>query len=144
MKFTKLERRWAADVLSGFAPPSGPGLVPRAGEVDWVDVVTRIHAASTPLARLGSRLALWIAVFAPLWMCGRLALMGSLPLEERARIINRLLEHRVYFVRELTVLLKIAASFALLGCASVRARSGYDRIPETQIRLRAQPSRSWP
>jgi hypothetical protein len=149
MKLTKLEQRWAHDVLSGFAPTNGTGLAPRPGEVDFSRIFVRIYGASTALARFGQRVALLIAVFAPLWMCGKLALIGSVPLAERAKIIDRLLDHRVFMVRELMVLLKITASFALLGSPAVRARSNYDNpaavtnarsnVESSGVRSRALP-----
>jgi hypothetical protein len=84
-------------------------------------------AAGTRLARIGLFLGVWMAWLAPVWMTLRLRTLGSLAPAERATILNAMSRHRSYAVRELTLLLKIVASMALLGVPSVRARSGYDR-----------------
>ena len=123
---TRFELRWVAAIFEAFAPISGPGLAPRAGEVDWVSSFVRMRAAGTALASFGVRLGLWIAALSPLWMCGRWSTMAGLGVDERAQLLGRLLEHRVFAVRELTMLLKIAACFALLGTPSVRERAGWD------------------
>jgi hypothetical protein len=113
-------------VLAGFAPFDGPGLAPRVGEVDYAGTFERMRRATNPRAALGLWVALWIAVFAPIWLEGTLRTMRALPVARRAELLERLLAHRWFFVRELTTLLKLAASLALFASDSVRARSGYD------------------
>lgn len=162
MPLLAFERRQAQAILEAYAPPravdassdaeragepagdelkeSGERpvrlLAPRVGEVDYLRSVHRMMEASTGMARLGIHLGLFIAMWSPLWMLGRLRTMKSLPIDERSDIIGKLLRHRVFFVRELMLLLKIGASMALLGTPSVRARSNYDRkrAPEGQPR----------
>ncbi len=131
---TGFERRWALAVLEGFAPPDGPGLAPRAGEAGYLEALRRMGDASDGKSRLGLRLGVWIAALSPLWMLGRLRTMAGVPLAERPAILGRLLVHRAFAVRELTLLLKIAASLALLGAAPIRERSGYD-LPPPPARL---------
>ena len=53
--------------------------------------------------------------------------LSRLPVHKRAEIINRMLHSNLFIVRELALLIKIPASFALMASASVRARSNYDR-----------------
>ena len=155
MSLLSFERRQARAILEAYAPPrasqvddveatagrdtdavkqSGERavrvLAPREGEVDYLRSVLRMMQASTGMARLGIHLGLFIAMWSPLWLCGRLHTMAGIPIEERSDIIGRLLRHRVFFVRELMLLLKIGASMALLGTPSVRARSHYDRKRE--------------
>ena|SRR5947209_20394162 len=83
-------------------------------------------AASTSKARLGIHIGLLLVALAPLWLCGKLATMAGLALEQRTAILDRLARHPFFAVRDLTLLLKLGAAFALMGTASVRARSGYD------------------
>jgi hypothetical protein len=126
------ERRWAHSILEAYAPYDTPsGLAPQRGEVDYVRTLTRIMAASQQRAALGLRVGIWIAVFAPIWLWGRLRLATSLAMEERARLLGQLLSHRFFLVRELALLLKLGASFALMGTAAVRARTRYDHRPGT-------------
>lgn len=127
------ERAWIHPVLSGFAPEATrEGLVPREGEVDYVRAFHLMRNASTPLAQLGIRIALFMAATAPLWMTFRFKTMAGLRQEQRAPILSRMLEHKVFFVRELTMLLKIGASFALVGTPSIRARANVD-LPKVQL-----------
>lgn len=127
MKLFAFERRWAQALLEAFAPPGGAGLAPEVGEVDYVGGFERMHDSFTARAALGLRAALWIGALAPLWMWGRPSRVTAMPLERRTRLMREICEHRFFLVRELAFLLKTAASFALLGTPSVRARSNYDR-----------------
>jgi hypothetical protein len=124
------ERRWAQSILEAYAPFDGAtGLVPQRGEVDYVRTLERMMAASQKKAALGLRVGIWIAIFAPIWMWGRLRLATSLGIADRARMLAQMLAHRLFLVRELSLLLKLGAAFALMGSAAVRARTGYDRRP---------------
>jgi hypothetical protein len=127
----EVERRQAVAILEAFAPPredeAPKQLAPKKGEVDYLRAVTRMMAASTGKARLGIHVALLLVALAPLWLCGKLATMAGLALEQRTAILERLARHPFFAVRDLTLLLKLGAAFALLGTASVRARSQYDR-----------------
>lgn len=123
----RFERRWARAVLEAFAPPETEGLSPAPGEVDYAGAFARMMATSTRKAALGTRLALWIAAWAPVWMGMGLRPISRVGIDVRADIVRRLASHRIGLIQELTMLLKLGASFALLGTDSVRARSGYDR-----------------
>jgi hypothetical protein len=92
---------------------------------------------ATPLSRLGLRLALWVVALSPLFVLGRLCTFTGLAPKERTALLDRLLEHGSFAVRESTFLLKTAACLALLGSQSVRARSHYDGAPQN-----AQPDES--
>ncbi|MFI5305796.1 MAG: hypothetical protein ACHQ53_00510 [Polyangiales bacterium] len=128
------ERRWASHLLAAFAPEDGPGLAPAPGEVDYLGVLRRMMHEATPLARLGLRLAIWIAALAPLWLWGKLATVSKLGSERRAQLLGELLLHRAFAVRELCLLLKLCAAMALLGSGPVRMRSGYDRVqPPSEV-----------
>lgn len=125
---TRLERRWAQALLEAFAPSGGPGLAPREGEVDFLGTFGTLARRARPRAAWGLRIAVWLAALAPLWLWGRLRTVCGLSRGARAALLEELLAHRSFPVRELTLLLKLAASMALLGTNSVRARSGYDHV----------------
>ena len=125
---TRWELRWAKHLLGAFAPSGGPGLAPLPGEVDYESAFMRMRRHATPIAALGLRVALWMAALAPMWLWGRLATVSKLASERRSELLRQLLSHRTFAVRELTMLLKLAATMALLGTPSVRARSGYDSV----------------
>ena len=132
MTLFPFEKRWAAAILEGFAPCDGPGLAPKPAEVDWLGVHLRIFAATAPVGKLSLRLGVIITALAPLWLQGRPALISSLEPLERSRLLGRLLRLRGP-AGELANLLKMSASIALLGTPSVRARSGFDRIPHAGL-----------
>ena len=129
---TRFEQHWAADVLMAFTAPGAPGLQPRADEVDYLKTFRRMRRGSTALAAFGMRLAVWIVAFAPVLLLGRLATFSRLGRREQSELLSRMLVHKHALIRELTMLLKMAAAMALLGTASVRARSGYDARESTR------------
>jgi hypothetical protein len=121
---TRLEEGWALAALEGFSPPGEAPAAPRAGdEVDYLGTLRAMASASTALGRLGLRLAVWLLATAPLWTLGRLTLLPSLPVAERGALLDRLLQHRRYAVRELCLLLKVVASMALLAPRPVQVRT---------------------
>lgn len=122
-----MERRWAVAVLEGFAPVGGSGLAPREGEVDYLSTIQQMMRASTAKAAFGLRVGLWIAALAPLWLLGKAKTLGSLSRERRAELLAKLLEHRFFLVRELTLLLKLSACMAMFARPALRGRSNYDR-----------------
>jgi hypothetical protein len=122
---THFEQAWTADVLTAFTLE--PEHSPR-GEVDYLSTFRRMRHGSTRLARLALRLAVWMVALAPLWLLGRVATFSKLARRERTELLVRLLVHNSFVVRELTMLLKLTAAMALMGTASVRARSGYDDL----------------
>jgi hypothetical protein len=123
---TRLERSWAVTLLSAFAPTGAPGLSPREHEVDYLAAYSRLVHGAAPLASLGLRFAVCLTALAPLWHWRRPRTVVGLTSVERTRLVDELLRHRTFVVRELLLLVKYAAALALLGTASVRARSGYD------------------
>jgi hypothetical protein len=120
------ERRWAQVILDSFAPPEGPGLAPRPGEVSTLGAFDKLRAGCSKPARLALRAAIWVVAFSPLWMLGRARSFPALPRSERLTLLAKLLEHRSFLVRETAFLLKTVACMGLLESEAVRKRSGYD------------------
>ena len=123
--------RWAVIVLGGFVVAGTDGLSPEPGKIDWVGGTRDFLEKASPKGRLGVRVGMLIVMTAPLWMWGRLRTAASLDATERAELLSQLLCHRIYIVRELTVLLKLVACMSLLRPASVRAQTAYDRPAPT-------------
>lgn len=124
------ERRWIDAILGSFAPEGGPGLAPRAGEVDYLGTFIGLYTSARRIARIGFRAGLWLVALAPLWLGRRVRTLPGLPLAERQALLTELLEHRVYAVREAAFLMKLAACLALFASEPLRARSGFDREPQ--------------
>lgn len=123
---TRWEQAWAEAVLTAFVVEGAPGLDVSQGEVDYLSALGRMRERGTALAAFGLRAAIWMVAMAPLWLFGRFVMFGTLARAERTELLGRLLTHKSFAVRELTLLLKLTAAMALLGTASVRARSHYD------------------
>lgn len=119
------EKRWAGVVLSSFAG-SDAGFT-AAEDVDYVAGATLYLSRASEKARLGLRFAFVLAYTAPLWMFVRFSTLGGLEREERARVMAVMGRHRVFAIRELCLLLKLVACFAIFRSPASRARSGYDR-----------------
>ena len=51
--------------------------------------------------------------------------------EERARLLDALLAHRFYAIRELALLLKLVACMTLFRSTRLRAATGFDPAPAT-------------
>ena len=123
---TRWEQAWAEAVLTAFVVEGGSGLHVKQGEVDYLGALRGMRERGTALAAFGLRAAIWMVATAPLWFFGRFVMFGTLARNERTELLGRLLTHKSFAVRELTLLLKLTAAMALLGTASVRARSHYD------------------
>ena len=121
------EERWAVAVLAEFAPAGGTGFSPKEGEVDYLETLRSMMRASTRTAALGFRIALWITALAPLWLFGKLSTFRGVAREKRTEILQRLLNHRSYIVRELVLVLKMSACFALFRVGALRERSQYEK-----------------
>jgi hypothetical protein len=135
---TSIEKRWAAVVLGGFAGAPGAFRVAE-GEVDYVSGMLRFCGAASDKARLGLRIAIVMAMTAPLWMWGRLRSLGSFDATERAQLLDDMLRHRIFFVRELCLLLKLVACMAIFRAEAPRARTTYDppaKAPHALVVLR--------
>ncbi len=127
MRWMKFEARWASAAMEGFVSGRGAAFAPHPGEVDFVHALLVMGAASAPLARLGLRLAVWLAALSPLLLDGRLRLLSSVAPEQRGALLARLLVHRSFLLRELALYLKLATSLALFSVATLRERSHYLR-----------------
>ncbi len=133
------ERRAAEIVLGSFATTSS-GLALAPGEVDYLAGLGRFMEAGSEKAKLGIRFAVLLAYTAPLWMGRSLRSLAGLGLEQRGRVLDAMSRHRVFFVRELCLLLKLVACMAIFRSAEVRARTNYDRpavqsVPLARISL---------
>jgi hypothetical protein len=136
---TRWEQSWAEAVLESFVVDNSSGLNVAGGEVDYLAALGRMRRGGTALAAVGLRAAIWMVALAPLWVFGRCVTFGQLTSRERAELLRRLLSHRVFAVRELTLLLKLTAAMALLGTASVRARTHYDDSAKV-VKVQDDPS----
>jgi hypothetical protein len=107
------EARWAATIGQALVPKGALG-----GALDKIDLGARYAeecAVSPWYAALAFRASLWLTWLAPLWMLGRLRTFGGVDGETRVAVLERLLKHRIYFVRMAGLFFKLAICTLLLG-----------------------------
>jgi hypothetical protein len=131
-------------ILEGFAPPQNAGLSPRDATPDWARTIDLMMDAGTPLAMFGLYAAFFIALVAPIFTIGTPKLMTGLDVQARSEVLDAMLKSKIFFVRELSMLLKIAASMALLGCEPIRAQSHYDDATPERRRDRRIAAKTLP
>lgn len=113
MTLFPFEERWAGLIGHALVPKGALG-----GTLDAIDIGKRYAdecAISPWYAALAFRASLWVTWLAPLWMLGRLRTFTGVDGETRVEILERLLKHRVYFVRMAALFLKLAICTLMLG-----------------------------
>lgn len=123
-----IERTWTDAVMEGWAPGRG---------VDWAAGVQRFLERASAKGRLGVRVGVLLAITAPFWLWGRLRSARSLSVEDRSRLLDEMLRHRFFFVREMTLLLKLVGCMALFAVTDLREKSGYDPTPRQRSGARS-------
>ena len=82
-------------------------------------VLTLLGACALALSAIGVRLVFWLAALSPFWMSFRFTALDGVTPEERVRYVDRLVHHKFKLISELMLLIKLAASMALLGMVIV-------------------------
>jgi len=124
----------------GWADRIGRALVPRGaldGEVDDIDIGARYAeecAISPWYAALAFRASLWLTWLSPLWLMAQPRSFGSVDEQTQIAILERLLKHRVYFVRMAALFFKLAVCTLLLGDEATLASLGaYKLVPRAKL-----------
>jgi hypothetical protein len=122
-----LERRWMRTVFDTILPAGVDERLPLgAANVPFPRLVDELFRYAPGQFLLGLRAALWVAYLSPLlWT---LRTLGGLAPERRVRHLERLAGSRVYFLREIPMLLKMVACLA------------YGAVPEVQSRVGLPPA----
>jgi hypothetical protein len=132
MKLFPFEERWVAAIAHALVPPGALG-----GRLDGIDIGARYAhecAISPWYAALAFRASLWLTWLAPLWMLGRLRTFGGVDGDTRVAVLERLLKHRVYFVRMAALFLKLAICGLLLGDEPTLAQIGAYKLTPLEKR----------
>ncbi len=120
MKLRGFEQRWADAVGAALLPAGacggaragfsfGPELERQLGEAPW-------------WTALAVRLGLWMVWFSPVWQLRRRATFGALHAPEREALLEELLRHPRYTVRESANVIKLFLCLAFLGDPKVLRR----------------------
>lgn len=92
-----------------FASASEALLDEPVGTGEAGDFLRDVGARAPMHVAWGIRAVLWLALFAPFLLAGKMRTLLSLPAAERAALWVRALDHRSYAVRQLAILLKAFA-----------------------------------
>jgi hypothetical protein len=118
---TGLERNWARCVLGAMFPSGAHPRVPGADVVDGGAVLDEVCRTVPARVALGLRAAVWMVALAPLFVLFRLRTLPALEAPARERVVLALLSSRLYFVRQLTLLLKAFGALIFVAAPGVRA-----------------------
>jgi len=130
---TDFERDWAQTIGRALLPAGALD-----GATDGIDLGARYAeecAISPWYAALAFRASLWLTWLAPLWMMGRLRTFGGVDGATQVEVLERLLKHRVYFVRMAGLFFKLAVCTLLLGDEPTLAQLGaYKLAPVARLK----------
>jgi hypothetical protein len=119
---TPLERSWARCVLSTMFPSGAQPGLSGADVVDGGASLDEVCRAVPGRVALGLRVAVWIVALAPVFVIFRLRTLVGLDAKSRERVVLALLSSKVYFVRQLTLLLKAFGALIFVAAPGVRAQ----------------------
>jgi len=119
MALTSFELRRAALIARTFVPRGVLGGA--TDELDAGPLIREDDAFGPWHASLLLRAALWMVWLAPLWTLAGLRTFGGLSEEARADLLDRLLHHHAYSVRQSVMYLKLVSCSVLLGSVKVLA-----------------------
>ena len=121
MSLTKFERKWARVVFGTMFPSGVHASVPGADSVDAGESLEQVCRAVPARVALGLRVALLLLVLAPLAFFKFRTLPGLDP-QAREAVVLTLLSSRVYFVRQLALLLKAFGALMFVAAPGVREK----------------------
>lgn len=121
MNLTKIERGWARVVLGTMFPSGVHPRVPGADVIDGGAALDDVVRTVPARVGLGLRVALLLLVLAPIALLKFRTLPGLTP-EAREAVVLSLLSSRVYFVRQLTLLLKAFGALMFVAAPGVREK----------------------
>ncbi len=116
---TKIESRWARGAFGAIFPANrvtGIGIC----DLDVETFLMEVRSATSFKSALGVRAAIWIAAFAPLFVLGKFRTIAGLDQASREVVVATLMASPIYFVRQLTMLLKAVGAILYAGAPAVR------------------------
>jgi len=121
MSLMKFEHRWVEAVYDGMFPAKADVRIPvGARDADMVGLFEDAREAVPARVAFGLRIAVWLVALSPLFTIGKLVTIGGLAGADRERVLLALLSSPLYFVRQLTMLLKAFGALFFLSVPGVR------------------------
>jgi hypothetical protein len=126
MKLARFEKRWAHVAFGVIFPGDEETGLVGIGSLEETSAFVEEICLRVPFqSALGLRVAIWIATFAPLFVIGRFALLASLAVADRERVISRLVASESYVLRSLVLIIKTIGAMYYGAKSTVRARMGF-------------------
>jgi hypothetical protein len=116
---SKLESRWARGAFGAIFPANGAMKIGIC-DLDVETFISEVRSATSFKSALGIRAAIWIVAFAPLFVLGKFRTIVGIDPASRELVMGSLLGSRIFFVRQLTMLLKAIGALLYAGAPAVR------------------------
>lgn len=115
------ELAWADAAFDAiFPPPPRSALVHGIAQMKPGAFLDDLLAEAPLEASLGLRVTLWMIALAPLFVLRRFATIASLDVDDRERLLERLLASRIYAVRQLVAGFKAMGSLLYAQSKEIR------------------------
>jgi hypothetical protein len=125
MQVTPFERRWLVAIFDAIYPGAAVDTMPiGAGEAQLEPFVDDLFVHVPFQPALGIRIATWVILLCPLFVIGRPRTFVGLDQDDRERVLTRLAESRLWFVRELPALLKMVGALGYCALPAVQRQVG--------------------
>jgi hypothetical protein len=130
LPWTRGERRWLGTVITAMIPPlpagEGRPAVPATELVMLQQGLGRVLRGMPWIQQVALRAALWLVMIGGPWSIGRpLRTFAGLAADDRDRVLVRLGSSDAFLIREMVVLLKLAAGFVREQDPAFRAALGW-------------------
>lgn len=126
------ERRWLLLVFDTVAPSGADPRMSRGARDVPMDRFLRDLFNRAPFQFcIGLRLCLWVTLFSPLVLIGRLSTFVGLSTEDRVRVLAAMGRSPRYLVREMPLLFKTVACLGLCGLPDVQRAVGITVVDAT-------------
>jgi hypothetical protein len=122
MSLMKFEKKWAREALVGIFPERESGVRVAFDRVNVEGSLDETMELVPWRSGMGLRISIWMVALSPLWMFLHFATIASLGLQERAIVLKKLIYHRNYFVRQLTLLFKAFGALWVFRDPALRAQ----------------------
>lgn len=141
MQITPFERRWLVTIFDAIYPGGAtPALPVGAGDVGLERFVDDLFVHTPFQPALGIRLATWVVLLCPLFVIGRPATFVGLSREDRERVLIRLSESSLWFIRELPALLKMVGALGYCALPAVQRQVGIPLLAADPSWARGEPT----
>ena len=120
--WTPLERRWRDQLLAAMVPAPDNAELPGLDAIDTESFWEEYHRAAPALLRFGFRFSVSALSLLPPLVIARPATFARLGTVDRDRFLSKVSQSRLFFLRQLSLTVKLMACFAYLRDADVRQR----------------------